>query len=129
VTFVPEALSASCFVGPGTTGAHLDKEHVMQKMKFFIDTHDQKSDTFPSGISKDDFASFYEKYEAACAEEGVISLRIHVGLDDGRAFCLNMAPDAEAVRRVHQKVGLPFETLTEVTTVTPGDLFFAGKAA
>lgn len=99
----------------------------MQKMKFFIDTHDETSDTFPAGISEEDFAGFYEAYEAACAEEGVVSLRIHVGFDEGRAFCLNMAPDAEAVRRVHEKVGLPFETITEVTTVTPGDMFLSSK--
>lgn len=99
----------------------------MQKMKFFIDTHDKSNGTFPAGISQDDFASFYDAYEAACAEEGVISLRIHVGFDEGRAFCLNMASDAEAVRRVHEKVGLPFDTITEVMTVTPGDMFFASK--
>ncbi|HCL66014.1 MAG TPA: DUF4242 domain-containing protein [Rhizobium sp.] len=101
----------------------------MQKMKFFIDTHDEMGDTFPADISEEDFAGFYEAYEAACAEEGVVSLRIHVGFDEGRAFCLNMAPDAEAVRRVHERVGLPFETITEVTTVTPGDMFRSRKPA
>ena len=65
---------------------------------------------------------FYKKYEAACAEEGVISLRIHVGFEDGKAFCFNMAPNVEAVKRVHDKVGLPYETITEVNTITPADL-------
>ncbi len=101
----------------------------MQKMKFFVDTHDETRGTFPAGFSPEDFAGFYEAYQAACAEEGVVSLRIHVGFDEGRAFCLNMAPDAEAVRRVHDKVGLAFDEITEVSTVTPGDLFFAAKAA
>ncbi|ODR97992.1 hypothetical protein AUC68_10805 [Methyloceanibacter methanicus] len=100
----------------------------MQKMKFFIDTHDQANGTFPKGISKEDFAGFYDKYEAACEEEGVVSLRLHVGFEAGRAFCLNMAPDADAVRRVHEKVGLPFDEITEVSTVTPGDMFFARVA-
>ncbi|WP_206599335.1 nickel-binding protein [Methyloceanibacter stevinii] len=68
----------------------------MQKMKFFVDTHDQANGTFPQGISKEDFAGFYKKYEAACEEEGVVSLRVHVGFEAGRAFCLNMAPDADA---------------------------------
>lgn len=97
----------------------------MQTMKLFIDTHDQTRNTFPAGISKEQFAGFYEKYRAACREEGVISLRLHVGFGDGRAFCLNMAPDAEAVRRVHEKVGLPFDAITEVTAVSPGDMFLA----
>lgn len=74
-------------------------------------------------------ASCIGTFGATCAEEGVVSLRIHVGFDEGRAFCLNMAPDAEAVRRVHERVGLPFETITEVTTVTPGDMFLSSKPA
>lgn len=101
----------------------------MQSMKFFIDTHDARKGTFPAGIGKEDFAGFYAKYEEACRAEGVISLRLHVGFQEGRAFCFNMAPDAESVRRVHERVGLPFDEITEVVTSTPGDLFFAARAA
>lgn len=100
----------------------------MQHMKFFIDTHDARNSTFPAGISKQQFAEFYAKYEQACREEGVVSLRIHVGFGDGRAWCFNMAPSAEAVRRVHDRVGLPFDEITEVVTSTPGDLFFSAAA-
>ncbi len=92
------------------------------KMKFFIDTHDKNSETFPAGITPAQMEGFYKKYELACEEEGVISLRIHVGFKDGKAFCFNMAPNAEAVKRVHDKVGLPFESITEVNTITPADL-------
>jgi hypothetical protein len=94
----------------------------MSKMKFFIDTHDKESGTFPKGITPEQMEDFYKKYEAACEEEGVISLRIHVGFEDGKAFCFNMAPNAKAVERVHKKVGLPFESITEVNTITPSDL-------
>jgi Protein of unknown function (DUF4242) len=97
----------------------------MNKMKFFIDTHNRQTNTFPEQLSREEFAVFYGKYEAACREQGVINLRTHVGFEDGRAFCFNMAPDADAVRRAHEKVGLPFDSITEVTTATPGDLFFA----
>jgi len=51
-------------------------------------------------------------------------LRVHVGFEGGRAFCFNMAPSAEHVKRAHDKAGLPFESITEVTTATPGDPFF-----
>jgi hypothetical protein len=94
----------------------------MGQLKFFIDTHDKNSETFPAGITPAQMEGFYKKYEEACAQEGVISLRIHVGFEDGKAFCLNMASDAKAVKRVHDKVGLPFESITEVNTITPGDL-------
>jgi len=47
----------------------------------------------------------------------------------GRAFCFTMAPDAEAVRRAHERVGLPFDEIIEVMTATPGDTFFSARAA
>lgn len=96
----------------------------MQPMKFFVDTHDQRSQTFPAGIDRDEFAQFFAKYERFAREEGVVVLRVHVGFEGGRAFCFNMAPSAEHVKRAHDKAGLPFESITEVTTATPGDLFF-----
>ena len=100
----------------------------MQPMRFFIDTHDRKLKTFPDQLTPDEFEGFYALYEKACYAEGVVPLRIHVGYDDGRAFCLNMAPDAGAVERAHARVGLPFDSITEVKTATPGDTFFRQPA-
>lgn len=100
----------------------------MQKMKFFIDTHDRNNGTFPQETTKAALADVLEHYEAACLAEGVVMLRFHVGLEDGVAYCFNMAPDADAVRRAHARVGLPFDRICEVTTVTPGDLFFSAHA-
>ncbi len=99
----------------------------MQAMKFFVDTHDVRSKTFPSGISKEQFAEFFAKYEAVCRDESVVVLRVHVGFEEGRAFCFNMAPSADHVRRALEKAGLPFAEITEVSTATPGDLFFAPR--
>lgn len=96
----------------------------MQPMKFFLDTHDRTRGTFPEKLTPAEFEVFFAKYEQACFDEGVVPLRTHVGYDEGRAFCLNMAPDGEAVKRAHQRVGLPFDSITEVTTATPGDTFF-----
>ena len=96
----------------------------MEPMKFFVDTHDVRNETFPAGISPEKFEQFYSQYEAACYEEGVVPLRVHIAYEDGRAFCFNMAPDAEAVRRAHARVGLPFDDISEVKTATPGDTFF-----
>jgi len=101
----------------------------MQKMKFFIDTHDASSGTYPVGLTPEQFEAFFAKYEEACYEEGVIPLRVHVGYSDSRAFCFTMAPDASAVRRAHIKAGLPLNFITEVTTATPGDTFFRRTVA
>ena len=101
----------------------------MTKMRFFIDTHDRSTGTFPEKLSAKEFEAFFEKYEEACYEEGVVVLRAHLSLERGRAFCFNMAPNAEAVRRAHERVGLPFDSITEVTTATPGDIFFSRGVA
>lgn len=101
----------------------------MEPMRFFIDTHNVANNTFPAGLSSRDFEGFFVTFEAACRAEGVVLLRAHAGLADGRAFCFTMAPDADAVRRAHARVGLPFDDITEVMTATPGDTFFRAKAA
>lgn len=96
----------------------------MKPMRFFMDTHDRSRGTFPAKITPQEFEVFFAKYEKACYDEGVVPVRLHVGYNEGRAFCLNMAPDGESVKRAHEKVGLPFDSITEVTTATPGDTFF-----
>jgi hypothetical protein len=96
----------------------------MQAMRFYLDTHDRTRNTFPAKLSVPEFEAFYAQYEQACHAEGVVPVRVHVGLEEGRAFCLNMASDADAVKRVHERVGLPFDSITEITTATPGDIFF-----
>jgi hypothetical protein len=96
----------------------------MKPLKFFVDTHDHNNKTFPANLTPAQFEGFYAQYEQACFAEGVIPLRVHVGYLDGRAFCFNMAPDADAVRRAHERVGLPFDEITEVVTATPADSFF-----
>ena len=96
----------------------------MQALKFYLDTHDRTNETFPAELSPSDFEGFYGQYLEACAAEGVVPLRVHVGYEKGLAFCLTMAPSEDAVRRAHERVGLPFDTITEVKTATPGDTFF-----
>lgn len=96
----------------------------MKTMKLFLDTHDRTQGSFPAQLSKEEFKGFYAQYEQACYEENVVPLRLHVGLEEGRAFCLNMAPDVEAVQRAHNRVGLPYDSIIEVSTATPGDIFF-----
>jgi hypothetical protein len=100
----------------------------MQPMRFFIDTHDKAHKSFPEGISREQFEGFFVAFEAACRAEGVVLVRVHAGLEDGKAFCLTMAPSAEAVKRAHEKAGLPFDTITEVETASPSDTFFARQA-
>ena len=101
----------------------------MKQMRLFLDTHDRTKKTFPEKLSVDEFEKFFALYEKACNEEDVIIIRTHVSFEDGRAFCLNMAADAEAVRRAHERVGLPYDSIVEVTTATPGDMFFQRRTS
>ena len=101
-----------------------NKENEMKTLKYFLDTHDREHKTFPAKITPLEFEGFYAKYEKACQDEGVIPVRLHVGYNDGRAFCLTLAPDVDAVKRAHERVGLPYDTISEVLTATPGDTFF-----
>lgn len=110
--------------GAFMVSAHFTESN-MTAMRFFVDTHDVNRGTFPGQISADALQNFYAQYEAACRAEGAVSLRLHVGLPEGRAFCFTMAPDAEAVRRAHERVGLAFDSITEVRTLTPADLGLA----
>jgi hypothetical protein len=96
----------------------------MTPMKFFIDTHDRSTQTFPPGLTKEQFAEFFRAFEEAARAEGVVVLRVHVGFEAGKAFCFTMAPDVDAVKRAHRRAGLPYDGITEVNTATPGDLFF-----
>lgn len=100
----------------------------MKALRFFLDTHDTVHGTFPAGLTPEQFSGFYPGYEAACYEEGVVPVRIHVGYENGRAFCLTMAPDADAVKRAHERAGLPFDSITEVQLASPGDTFLARAA-
>lgn len=94
----------------------------MEKMRFFVDTHDTATETFPAGIGPDQFSAFFACYETACQAEGVVLLQVKVGLEQGRAFCMTMAADAEAVRRAHARVGLSFDSITEVENACPGSV-------
>ncbi|MEH0021930.1 MAG: DUF4242 domain-containing protein [Desulfobacter sp.] len=96
----------------------------MTSLKFYLDTHDRDNESFPPNLTPLEFEKFYAAYKDACYAEGVIPVRLHVGYQDGRAFCLTMAPDADAVKRAHDRVGLPYDTITEVAMASPGDTFF-----
>ncbi|MGE4278139.1 MAG: DUF4242 domain-containing protein [Magnetospirillum sp.] len=101
----------------------------MKSMRLFVDTHDVANNTFPAGLTAEQFEGFFAQYQDACQAEGVVLLNVDVGLEAGRAFCLNLAPDADAIRRAHDRVGLPFDSITEVKSASPGTLFFRPNAA
>ncbi|GAA6152863.1 DUF4242 domain-containing protein [Pseudoteredinibacter isoporae] len=95
----------------------------MSEFKMFVDTHNRESGTFPEKITAEEFSAFYQNYQVACAEEEVISLKILSDMDGGKAFCLTLAKSAEAVKRAHERVGLPFDSISEVKAISPEAMF------
>ena len=92
-------------------------------MKFFIDTHDRTKGSFPVGELTDaEFFAQFDALEAAALQFGVGAHAAHVNLKDGKAFCLMCGPDEEAIRKAHEAVHLPYDSITEVRRVTGADL-------
>jgi len=80
--------------------------------------NDTTKQTFPAKLQPNEFEGFIMQYEAACRAEGVVLLRVHAGLEAGRAFCFTMAPEAEAVRRARTGRCLIDERVRWITALT-----------
>jgi len=101
----------------------------MSKMRLFIDTHDKAHGTFPEGLTEAQFQQFFVAFEAACAAENVRIVTSCVGIAEGRAFCTTMAESADAVKRAHERVGLAFDSITEVRVASPDTILALRDAA
>ena len=94
-----------------------------KRMKYFIDTHDKSKGSWPSeSVSGDEFIEIYSGFEKACEEVGGADLGAHVNIAQGKAYCFTKGPDADAIRRAHEKLNFPFDSITEVRRVTGVDL-------
>jgi len=92
-------------------------------MKYFIDTHDRAKGSFPAEeLSAAEFIAIYGGFEKACEEEGATDLGAHVNLKEAKAYCFTKGPDSDAIRRAHEKLNFPFDSITEVRRVTGVDL-------
>lgn len=92
-------------------------------MKYFMDTHDRNKGSFPKEqITEEQFIETYAGFEKALEDEGGADLGAHVNVREGKAFCFTKGPDSEAIRRAHEKLRFPFDSITEVRRVTGADL-------
>jgi hypothetical protein len=92
-------------------------------MKYFIDTHDKTKGSFPQAqLSEAEFFAAFDALEEAAPKFGVGAHAAHVNLKEGKAFCFTCGPDEEAVRKAHEAVNLPFDSITEVKRVTGADM-------
>lgn len=78
-------------------------------MPEFMDVHDGMH-----GITKE---ALHEAHQADLAiqdEEGVNFKHAWADPVSGKVFCLSEAPDADAVRRIHERAGHPTDQVFEV---------------
>jgi uncharacterized protein DUF4242 len=92
-------------------------------MKYFIDTHDRSKGSWPAeAISEAEFVEVYAQFEKALEEVGGADLGAHVNVAAGKAYCFTKGKDEDAIRRAHEKLHFPFDSITEVRRVTGVDL-------
>ncbi len=92
-------------------------------MKYFIDTHDRTKNSFPADeASQEQFLAIYRGMDEALLSEGGFVSGAHVNLAEGKAFCLTAAADEAAVAAAHEKIGLPYDSITQVHRVSGMDL-------
>jgi uncharacterized protein DUF4242 len=92
-------------------------------MKYFIDTHDRSKGSWPQeAITEAEFVEVYAQFEKALEEVGGADLGAHVNVGQGKAYCFTKGEDEAAIRRAHDKLNFPFDSITEVRRVTGVDL-------
>jgi len=67
------------------------------------------------GITEEGLAEAHAADVAIQAEESVTFERAWADPDAGVVYCLSEAPDADAVRRIHERSGHPAEEIHKVT--------------
>jgi hypothetical protein len=92
-------------------------------MKYFIDTHDRTKGSFPEHVlSEEQFFAQFDALEVAAERFHAAGHAAHVNLAEGKAFCFMSGPDEEAIRKAHEAIDLPYDSITEVRRVTGADL-------
>ena len=92
-------------------------------MKYFIDTHDKTKGSFPQReLSEEEFFANFDSLEEAAKQFSVFGHAAHVNLKDGKAFCFMSGPDEESIRKAHEAINFPYNSITEVRRVTGADM-------
>lgn len=79
-------------------------------MAQFMDVH-----TSMVGVTKEALAEAHQADLDAQGEEGVVFQHAWADPRTGHVFCLSEGPNAEAVKRVHERTGHPADEIHEIT--------------
>jgi len=79
-------------------------------MPMFMDVH-----TGMAGVTDEALAAAHQADLDIQGEEGVDFQKAWADPVTGHVFCLSEAPDADAVRRIHERAGHPADEVHEIT--------------
>ena len=79
-------------------------------MPEFMDVH-----TSMVGVTEEALAEAHQADLDIQGEEGVDFKRAWADPKTGHVFCLSEAPNAEAVKRIHERTGHPADEIHEIT--------------
>jgi hypothetical protein len=79
-------------------------------MPMFMDVH-----TSMVGVTPDALLAAHQADLDIQGEEGVDFQKAWADPVTGHVFCLSEAPSAEAVQRIHERAGHPFDEVHEIT--------------
>ena len=79
-------------------------------MPQFMDVH-----TSMAGVTAEDLAAAHQADLDIQGEEGVDFQHAWADPKTGHVFCLSEAPNADAVRRIHERAGHPPDEVHEIT--------------
>jgi len=92
-------------------------------MKYFIDTHDRAKGSFPAEqVTAEQFEALYGQLDSALQAAGGLALGAHINLGEGKVFCLTAGADEAGISAAHDKIGLRYDSITEVHRVSGIDL-------
>jgi uncharacterized protein DUF4242 len=87
-------------------------------------------DSLPSEeLTEQQFYDNFDKLEQAGAAFSANAHAAPVNVPEGKAFCLMQGPDVQSIRKAHEAINFPFDSITEVKRVTAMDLRLPSKQA
>jgi uncharacterized protein DUF4242 len=81
-------------------------------MPEFMDVHHNMK-----GVTADQLKDAHNADLAIQGEEGVVFKQAWADPDSGQVYCLSEAPNAEAIRRIHERTGHPADEVHPVPLV------------
>ena len=77
----------------------------------------------PAGeLTEAQFLAQFDELEKVAPNFDAFAHAAHVNLKEGKAFCFMCGPDEESIRKAHEAIHFPYDSITEVKRVSGADM-------